>query len=52
MANALTVVYALSMVMCAKGTFTEVHHHNGDKHDNKYEHLLLFHADCHDEVHG
>jgi RNA-directed DNA polymerase len=29
----------------------EVHHRNGDKHDSRYDNLLLLHGHCHDEVH-
>jgi 5-methylcytosine-specific restriction endonuclease McrA len=34
------------------GNVLEVHHRNGDKHDSRYDNLLLLHAHCHDEVHG
>ena len=34
------------------GNVLEVHHHNGDKNDSRYDNLLLLHAHCHDEVHG
>ena len=33
------------------GDVLEVHHRNGDKHDSRYDNLLLLHGHCHDEVH-
>jgi RNA-directed DNA polymerase len=30
----------------------EVHHWDGNRHDNRYANLVLLHGHCHDEIHG
>jgi RNA-directed DNA polymerase len=30
----------------------EVHHWDGDRHNNRYTNLVLLHAHCHDQLHG
>jgi RNA-directed DNA polymerase len=33
-------------------SFIEVHHHDGNHHNNRWENLRLLHHHCHDQVHG